>query len=53
MSANTYWSVESCRWETYAPVADALATPWSVVAAAQEPVDVPEQRQAQGAPVQA
>ena len=51
--AGVHWSVQRCRWEPCGPVADALATPWSVFAAGQEPVEVPAQRTVQGAPVEA
>ena len=50
---DAYWSVQRCRWEPSGAVADALATPWSIFAAAQPPTAVPDQRRPQGAPVEA
>ena len=50
-----YWSVQRCRWEPVGGPADALATPWSMFQAAQPEaaVEVPQQRPAQAAPVEA
>ena len=53
MDTSRYWSVQRCTWERCARVADALATPWSVFAAAQQAPEIPTQRPAQGAPVPA
>ena len=48
-----HWSVQRCRWEPVGAVTDALATPWSVFAAAQALSAVPQQRRPQDAPVDA
>lgn len=40
-----FWSVQRCCWEPSGPGVDALATPWSMFAAA-----VPAQRSPQPAP---
>ena len=48
-----HWSVQRCRWEPVGPAADALATPWSVFAAAPPESPVPQQRRPEPAPVEA